>query len=599
MRKELYLALTVRVLIALLTRTFFQPDEYFQSLEPAHHLVFGYGHLTWEWLAPKPIRSVIYPALNVPVYYLLKITGLADLGILGRLLVVLGPRLVHGTIAAAADIWTYKLAQKIVGRDYAGTALFLSLMSFFNALALSRSLSNSLETTLTTVAFTYYPWDASPKLAPQLIFYRPKIWIFILFSALACAIRPTNSVIWIFLYGNIFWSLKSSRTALRAMVGRVVLSAFLTLSSVFVIDTLYYTKITLTPLNFLSTNLSSVSLFYGTSNWHYYITQGLPILTTIALPFVLHGTKIAFSLRDTTLRTVFWTIAWTVAIYSLGGHKEWRFIHPILPLLYILAAKSLVDLSSVLESEPTPQAKIPGSEKKRIYSSKVKHIRPATNHLPFPLSHLPLRSSFIYSLLLQLPVSLYVVLLYCDAPITVMSYLRSLPSSEIPPGRGNVGFLMPCHSTPGHAYLHRPELANGELWALGCEPPLQNQNLSTYADQTDVFFYSPKIYLETYFPAHVNTSFPPSPLPVTIPGTLAPVSSPKSLCLENKRCLIAGYPWKHEWPRRLIFFGALLKEEGVQELLESKGYVEEWKAGREWEGEDKRKGGVRVWTWAG
>ena len=65
-------ALAVRVAIALATRTFFQPDEYFQSLEVAHHAVFGYGHLTWEWLAPRPIRSVVYPAVNIPVYWLLK-----------------------------------------------------------------------------------------------------------------------------------------------------------------------------------------------------------------------------------------------------------------------------------------------------------------------------------------------------------------------------------------------------------------------------------------------------------------------------------------------------------------------------------------------
>jgi hypothetical protein len=38
---------------------------------------------------------------------------------------------------------------------------FLSLTSFFHALALSRSLSNSLETSLTTVAIAHYPWDAS------------------------------------------------------------------------------------------------------------------------------------------------------------------------------------------------------------------------------------------------------------------------------------------------------------------------------------------------------------------------------------------------------------------------------------------------------
>ena len=70
------LAVTVRILVALLTRTSFQPDEFFQALEPAHELVFGYGHLTWEWLTPNPIRSILYPLLNVPVYWILRATGL-------------------------------------------------------------------------------------------------------------------------------------------------------------------------------------------------------------------------------------------------------------------------------------------------------------------------------------------------------------------------------------------------------------------------------------------------------------------------------------------------------------------------------------------
>lgn len=30
-------------------RTFFQPDEFYQSLEPAHRMVWGTGYETWEW----------------------------------------------------------------------------------------------------------------------------------------------------------------------------------------------------------------------------------------------------------------------------------------------------------------------------------------------------------------------------------------------------------------------------------------------------------------------------------------------------------------------------------------------------------------------
>lgn len=74
--KIVLIAVTTRVLIALATQTFFQPDEYFQSLEVAHQQVFGYGHVTWEWLTQQPIRSIIYPALNIPVYSALKHMGL-------------------------------------------------------------------------------------------------------------------------------------------------------------------------------------------------------------------------------------------------------------------------------------------------------------------------------------------------------------------------------------------------------------------------------------------------------------------------------------------------------------------------------------------
>lgn len=146
------LALVVRILVALFTRTFFQPDEYFQSLEPAHHLVFGYGHLTWEWLTPKPIRSIVYPALNVPIFWLLKMSGLAEVAVIGdwflvgmcffvhlrptaflRYMQICSPKILHGVFASATDIWICKLTHRILGRDYVATVVShkLSKMCLF------------------------------------------------------------------------------------------------------------------------------------------------------------------------------------------------------------------------------------------------------------------------------------------------------------------------------------------------------------------------------------------------------------------------------------------------------------------------------------
>ena len=58
LRYAFMLALAVRLPLALLQRTPFQPDETYQALEPAHHLVFGSGFLTWEWQWNPPVEAL-------------------------------------------------------------------------------------------------------------------------------------------------------------------------------------------------------------------------------------------------------------------------------------------------------------------------------------------------------------------------------------------------------------------------------------------------------------------------------------------------------------------------------------------------------------
>jgi len=53
------LVFVFRCMNSLLVRTAFNPDEYWQSLEVAHNLVFGYGHLTWEWAQGLLLLSLL------------------------------------------------------------------------------------------------------------------------------------------------------------------------------------------------------------------------------------------------------------------------------------------------------------------------------------------------------------------------------------------------------------------------------------------------------------------------------------------------------------------------------------------------------------
>ncbi|KAF8844880.1 hypothetical protein BDN67DRAFT_942333 [Paxillus ammoniavirescens] len=563
------LSIFFRVLIAIFTQSYFQPDEYFQALEPAHKYVFGYGHLTWEWINPEPLRSMLYPAVNIPMYLLLKVSGLE----VYPSLVVAGPRAIHGLLAALTDVWVWKLSSIVLnnasGKGVAQSQYFLSLTSFFHSLSLSRSLSNSFETSLTTVALCHFPWDVASEFHPR----RQKLRRCIIFAALTCAVRPTNAIIWVYMFALLFWRLRTNAKLLVRTMRDCAIIGFTVILGVFALDTWFYGRPTLTLFNFLRVNASPVSLFYGSSPWHYYLSQALPILCTTTLPFVLHGLWLAFREDEAKLRIMAGCIGWTVFVYSLMGHKEWRFLHPLLPIMHIFATRSILQLA------PCP---VEAGHPKRASNSTTK----AGQSL--------FRRRIVISAILSLsiPASVFVVFFHCTGQIKVMSFLRGVPVDN----STTIGFLMPCHSTPWQAYLHRPDLAEpGRMWALGCEPPLGLGAHAKYKDQTDVFFESPISYMKTHFPAHVDLTFPPSPYPNSVPNA----TFIQTIQIVETRSGSWDLGWRHEWPRYIVCFGALLEEPEMRALFKGNGYVEVWKGGWGWEGGGKKKGGVRVWEYTG
>jgi len=69
-----------RFINSISIKTFFVPDEYWQSVEVAHNYVFDYGYLTWEW--KKKIRSFSYPFLFTLPYMILKYFNLDNTDLL-------------------------------------------------------------------------------------------------------------------------------------------------------------------------------------------------------------------------------------------------------------------------------------------------------------------------------------------------------------------------------------------------------------------------------------------------------------------------------------------------------------------------------------
>ncbi len=112
-------------------------------------------------------------------------------------------------------------------------------------------------------------------------------------------------------------------------------------------DRLYFDVWTFPPYQWLYFNITqSLAVFYGVNDWHYYLSQGLPLLLTTYIPFAGVALWSASSISPAGWPTLVANIRFDltfmmlsmIATLSLISHKEVRFIYPLLPALHVLTA---------------------------------------------------------------------------------------------------------------------------------------------------------------------------------------------------------------------------------------------------------------------
>uniref|UniRef100_A0A673FRV0 Mannosyltransferase n=1 Tax=Sinocyclocheilus rhinocerous TaxID=307959 RepID=A0A673FRV0_9TELE len=147
-----------RLLNCVLLQTSFVPDEYWQSLEIPHRMILNifltYGYETWEW--KEGIRGYSYPLLFALMYKLLHLMNYDTVYLL-----VFVPRVFHALLAACADVMLYNLVLRWETPDVAKWTYFCQLCSWFTWFCCSRTLTNTMETVLTTLALCFYPLPGS------------------------------------------------------------------------------------------------------------------------------------------------------------------------------------------------------------------------------------------------------------------------------------------------------------------------------------------------------------------------------------------------------------------------------------------------------
>lgn len=541
-----------RVFNAATTTTFWQPDEYWQALEPAHSIAYGYGYLTWEWRVA--LRSALHPLLFSGAYSLGARLGLPQTPDA----IIWAPRILQAFIAAIGDYYFIVFSKNIFRNKYPTDTItfysfFITTGSAFNLFVSTRTFSNSLETSLTTIALAYWPWR------PTSIKW-PKFYTSLLIAAFSCVCRPTNALIWIFLGLILFIKTNQKVSVMFSVVtiGSIVvgINAYLDRwyyahSQAYELSTPESPTWVFPMLNFLRVNvLESVSSFYGTSPWHYYFVQGLPLLLIGYLPFTLFDMLRSKSSHSTLL------VVFIVGVFSLLKHKEVRFIYPIIPILH------LKTLNAFLKGR--------GSF---IFSKAV----------------------FAVIILLNIIVATFFNTVHQQGVMKVLQYLRNEPSQPSPDGSLtplSIGFLMPCHSTPWQSHIHRPELDSWDkLWFLTCEPPL-GLNISeraNYIDVSDQFYNDPETFISKHFPPLSTLTFQKNAKDkkyaeqdLKEDDVISRQASRGEEINEETILSVLGEKYENNiearinydyiWPSRLVFFESL--EPVIKSLLQETPYYE-------------------------
>ncbi|OQE46796.1 hypothetical protein PENCOP_c001G01755 [Penicillium coprophilum] len=578
-----------RLLNTFAVRTFFQPDEYFQSLEPAWEIAFGQGQgawVTWEWR--HQLRSSLHPLFFAAIYKAADFLALA-LGVSPAVradLLIAAPKTAQAVVAAIGDFYTWKLALRVYGNDSRGswTTLVATVLNPWQWFCSTRTLSNCLETTLTIVALELWPWQWSVGSTAgdgrdkntgnqrrgtdqdrSVIIGLQKC---LPLAALACILRPTNIIIWATLAG-LAW-LRTSWPQRKVLVFEVIVRGSTVLAVSSIADRLFYGIWTFPPLRFLYFNIAqSLAVFYGSNDWHYYISQGYPLLLTTMLPAALWGLYRTFTTRNSTVGNSFQAgIRVQLAIIcvvmpfilSLISHKEVRFIYPLLPCLHILAAPPLVQF---------------------FYPAIYSRASPR---------HTPRRLILIFIVLVNVVIAIYTTRYHASGTLDVLSYLRqqhqahSVPTTKRQTNSMSktgisAGFLMPCHSTPWRSHLVYPTI---NAWALSCEPPidLNATQKAVYRDEADQFYDNPSQFLRQNMAGGLRH----------LPRRPTYISSAHSSVSEKT----PNKTPQHEWPDYLIFFAEL--EPTLYTLLRGSHYGECWRTfNTHWHDDWRRRGDIVVW----
>jgi hypothetical protein len=307
----------LRVLASFGTSGIVQPDENQQYMEIAQKIVYGYHHQTWEY--DEGIRHYLYPWTLTCLLYSLDSVGIKD--------PLTQAALIRLIIAVSVFVPLALLAKRLIHHNQVYAGLFLILLPATNPDYLFISVRTLSETAVMVPLVLSMLVMPSSQLAAgvllglgfairfQSTFFIVAFW----FVALVDDLRKPTSGIW-------------SRPSVSLTCG-LILGILATGG----IDAVTWGTFFQSPIRYFDINiLKNVASKFGVSPWYWYFPIALRImfLNSPFIPFLL----IIGAACD---RRVGFVLLTFVAGHMVIGHKEFRFVWPALPLVFLLIAEGV------------------------------------------------------------------------------------------------------------------------------------------------------------------------------------------------------------------------------------------------------------------
>ena len=309
-------AFALRIGLAVASPNIFFPDEIFQTLEPAHRLVFGYGVISWEWRLG--IRSWVFPTFLAGVMRATAWMGAASSGYVAGTAVVL-------SLISLVTIWFgYAWAKRASGMAAAIIAALACSFYFGFVYFAPKALYEvfAVHVLLPGLYFGVY----GEKLGE-----RKRLFLAGFLCALAACLRiqlmPALLFAMVyFCYSR--WRTRIPAVAAGALVPVLIFGAvdWITWSYPWQSFILYYKE------NVVSGPGKELTLVQP---WYWYALV-LLVLIGPAVLLLFHGA------RRSPFLAIFCAIV--VVSHSVIPHKEIRFIYPILAPAITMASMGIVDL---------------------------------------------------------------------------------------------------------------------------------------------------------------------------------------------------------------------------------------------------------------